>query len=280
MTRENTDGAKRITGDSETLFIPLYGKANMQSFGEILTDRKAQEIVSSVDYDFSRVEKNRYLNLYMGIRAAIFDRYAAQFIKAHPDALALHLGCGLDARIERVQEQAKLWVDLDLPEVIEVRRRYYQTRAGYRMLGSSVADLSWLDQIEYGGEPVLILAEGLTMYLSDEENRALFAAFAERFSYARYVFDAYSVSAARWSKRKNPVNRMGAVIRWGLDDPHEMESAADRVRHVETRYFSDREWVDRLTGSTRFWFRALYGGRFAKKLYRIYCYDIGAPSPA
>ncbi len=264
----------KLKNNSETLFIPLYGKANISKYGDILSDPKAKEIVAKVDYDFSQNEQNRFLDIYMGIRAAIIDGYARRFIEKHPDAVVIHLGCGLDSRIERIERAPKLWIDLDLPAVIELRRQFYSENGHYKMLAASATELGWIDDIDYHGEPVLVIAEGLTMYLSDEENRALFAAFRSHFSQTDYVFDAYSVSAVRYSKRKNPVNKMGAVIRWGLDEPELMESAAEGAKHVETKYFTGEEWESKLSGVTRFLFHVLYGNRLANKLYRIYYYQM------
>lgn len=263
-----------LKNNSETLFIPLYGKARVHQYGDILTDPKAQEIVSRVSYDFSKNQQNKFLDIYMGIRAAIMDQYARRFIGEHPDAIVLHLGCGLDARVERLQYSAKLWYDLDLPDVIEMRKRFYSENDHYRMIASSVTDLAWLDEIAYRGEPILVIAEGLTMYLTEEENRSLFAAFQNRFASVEYAFDAYSVSAVKWSRRKNPVNRMGAKIVWGLDDPTLMESSASGIKHVETKYFTGPEWEGKLSGSTRFWFHVFYGNQWANSLYRIYYYRI------
>ena len=103
-----------LTAESETLYIPLYGKARMSREGKILSDKKAEEIVSSIDYDFSKTKISKYLSIYMGIRAAIIDDYTNKYLKANPSAIVLHLGCGLDSRIDRIVEKPHLWYDLDL----------------------------------------------------------------------------------------------------------------------------------------------------------------------
>lgn len=265
----------KLSGASQALFIPLLGKARVAQYGAILHDPKAAEIVAQVDYDFEKDgSQSRFLDIYMGIRAATLDGYAKEFIAAHPDGIVLHLGCGLDARVERVGAAPKLWVDVDLPDVIAVRRQFYREREGYRMLSASVTDPDWLEGLAWQDGPALVIAEGLTMYLTDEENKMLFQRFQRKFRHTEYVFDAYSVSAVRWSKRKNPVNKMGAVIRWGLDDPAQMEAVGPNIRHRETRYFTGKEWWQRLSGWTRFLFRVLYGNPWADSLYRIYAFEM------
>lgn len=266
-------GGPPLTGSSQALYIPLLGKARVSQYGDILQDAKAAEIVASVDYDFPKAQ-SRFLDIYMGIRAAILDQYARDFIAQHPDGVVLHLGCGLDSRVVRVGASPKLWVDVDLPDVMAVRRQFYQEGEGYRMVAASVTDPDWLEALDWGDAPALVIAEGLVMYFTDEENKALFRRLRQTFTQVDYVFDSYSRSAVRWSKRKNPVNKMGAVIRWGLDDPALMEGAAPGIRHMETRYFTDRVWSDKLSGFTKLMFRLLYGNAWANSLYRIYSFHM------
>ena len=180
-----------LTGNSETLFIPLAGKARVSRYGDILTDEKAREIMSKVGYDFSKNGQDRFLDIYMGIRAALLDRCAENFLKKYPNGAVLHLGCGLDARVLRVQHLTARWVDLDLPAVMDVRRQFYSETPGYQMVAADVTDLRWLDELEIPADtPVLAVAEGLTMYLTEEQNLALFREFSRKFRYTEYVFDA------------------------------------------------------------------------------------------
>ena len=266
---------KKLTKESETLFIPLYSKAEVHQYGDILKDEKAAEIVSSVDYDFDHAFKSRFLTIYMGIRAAILDEYVRTFIQTHEHAIIITLGCGLDARCLRVSGDYEQWYDLDLTDVISVRKNYYQEDERYHMIASSVLSFEWLNQIQISDQSfVLIVAEGLTMYLSEEENKALILALKQKFKRADYVFDAYSKSAVWWSKYKNPVNAMGAVIRWGLDDPNVFESLTAGIGCTAIRSFTEKQWSDKLSGLTKWAFRLFYANSWADKLYRIYYFQL------
>lgn len=191
-----------LTAESETLFIPLYSKAEMSREGRILSDKKSEEIVNNIDYDFSKNKTSKYLNIYMGIRAAIIDDYTNKYLKENPDAIVLHLGCGLDSRIDRIVKKPHLWYDLDFPDVIKVRKQFYFESENYRMIASSATDLEWLNYIESGDLPTLIIAEGLTMYLTEEGIKELFLAFKNKFHQADFIFDAYSLSSVKMSKYK------------------------------------------------------------------------------
>ena len=106
------------------------------------------------------------------MRAKAFDDWTSPFIDRHPDAIVLHLGCGLDSRVFRVDPPAAVsWFDVDLPEVIELRRRLYPARDdGYRLIGASVTDLGWLREMPRD-RPAMVVAEGLMPYLAARTRR-------------------------------------------------------------------------------------------------------------
>ena len=263
-----------LTAESQTLFIPLYSKAEMSREGKIFSDKKSEEIVNKVDYDFSKNKTSRYVNIYMGLRAVIIDDYTNDYLKKNPNAIVLYLGCGLDSRIDRISEKAHLWYDLDFPDVMKVRKQFYSESEKYLMISSSVTDLEWLNLIERGDLPTLIIAEGLTMYLTEEEIKKLFLAFKNKFQQAIFIFDAYSLTSVKMSRYKNPVNKMGATIRWGLDSPNIIEKYAVGIKHLETKYFTNDERIKQLSSFTGFMFKLLYSNNIVKNLYRIYVFKI------
>ena len=93
----------------------------------------------------------------------------------------LHLGCGLDSRAFRIDPTATVrWYDIDMPDVIEMRKKIYPERHDYRMIGTSVTDPQWLYQIP-ADHPVLLVAEGLVAYIAEEEVMKLFNRITEKF---------------------------------------------------------------------------------------------------
>lgn len=109
----------------------------------------------------------------MALRATQLDDWSADFLGRHPNAVVLHLGCGMDTRAFRLHPpQDVRWFDVDQPNVIELRRKLYNDRHGCRMVGSSVTDAGWLDETPTD-RPALIVAEGLFMYLHEPEVRTL-----------------------------------------------------------------------------------------------------------
>ena len=133
-----------------TNLVTLYLRAyESRSPRPILGDHAAAEAVERIDYDFKRVHRaavpwsNQYLVV---LRAKKLDDWSTDFLHRHPDAVVLHLGCGLDTRAMRIQPPPTVqWFDLDQPGVIELRRKLYDDTDTYHMIGSSVTDPEWLE---------------------------------------------------------------------------------------------------------------------------------------
>ena len=111
---------------SKTLYIPLYGKSFVSKRGIILKDPKAEEIWASEGFPLKGKSASKWLSFYMGMRAAVFDRWVKEQLAELSDAAVLHLGCGMDSRILRVGDESHSWYDIDFPEVIAERKKYYR----------------------------------------------------------------------------------------------------------------------------------------------------------
>ncbi|WP_245451719.1 class I SAM-dependent methyltransferase [Mesorhizobium waimense] len=113
-----------LTGARETLLLTLYGKAlESQLPHSLLEDHFADAAVRKIDYDFSRLKVDDNLGIGLAIRAKTLDIGVQDFLAKNPDAIVLHLGCGLDTRVFRVDPpQSVDWFDVDFPDVIALRR--------------------------------------------------------------------------------------------------------------------------------------------------------------
>lgn len=215
-----------------TNLVTLYLRAHeSRSRRPILGDHAAAEAVDRIDYDFKRIRRislpasNQYL---VALRAKQLDDWAADFLARHPDAVVLHLGCGLDGRAFRLAPPPSvLWFDIDQPVVIELRRRLYDDTDRYRMIGSSVTDPEWLDQIPTG-RPTLVVAEGLLMYLQETDVRQLLERLTDRFDSGEMLFDTLSPLAPRLSK----VFTKG-ITKWGIRDARDLQTWNPRLRFLE-----------------------------------------------
>ncbi len=224
----------RFTEEKETLLITLYCKAlHSRSPAPILRDPWAEEAIDRIDYDFGRLGVGESRALSIAVRARKFDLLASAFLADHPEATVLHVGCGMDSRVFRVDPPAGVhWFDVDDPEVVDLRRRLYPERAGYDTIGSSLADLDWLDRVPRE-RPALILAEGVTMYLTEEIVRALLSRLTQHFPSGQIALDAHSRQLVRWLARSGAgVRQTGAAFGWGIDDPQDIRKLEPRLELV------------------------------------------------
>lgn len=258
-----------MTNESKTLFIPLYGKAVMSKEG-FLKDPTAEKIVEAEAENFNNVDHSRKLAIYMAMRAKQYDEIVRNFIRHKPKPLIIQLGCGLDSRVNRVEHENVMWYDLDFPDVIELRKKYYNENELYTMIPSSVTDPAWLDSIAYNNENVLIIAEGLSMYLSENDMKNLMECFRSRFRKTTFIFDAYSPFAAKMSKYKNPINNVDAKIDFAMNKPEILET--DKIKCTLNSDIIQKKYVKKLTGIDKI--RFTFMGSAGKNMYRIFGYKI------
>lgn len=260
-----------LNNESKTLFIPLLGKALMSKEKVFLHDKKAEEIISKINYDFNSLKQSKYLSMYMSLRAMLIDKLCNKYILENSNTTIIHLGCGLDSRCLRVNQNYNKWYDLDYENVISIRKEYYEENSKYIMLGYSVTDYEWLEKIEYN-DNVLIVMEGLTMYLSEDEIHELLVNLNNKFNNIYLIFDAYTKKGVRLSKIKNPVNKMNAKIKYGIDDYNDFLLLNSNLEYVETHLIKKDN--NKLKGLKGFIFNNLYCGKLSKKLYKIYEFEL------
>ncbi|HEV7652675.1 MAG TPA: class I SAM-dependent methyltransferase [Actinophytocola sp.] len=219
-------------GITWTLLGTLYLRAWESRLPQpILGDHHAAEAVDRIDYDFATLAKrlwpqgNQFL---VALRAKRLDEWGADFLTRHPDATVLQLGCGLDSRMLRLAPPAGVrWFDLDVPKVVEVRRRLFAEPEGYHLIGASVTDPDWLGEVP-ADRPVLVIAEGLFPYLDSEQLRVLLHRLTDRFDTGELIFDA----VAPW------ITRVSKPFRWGTRDGREIERWNPRLRCLAREPFA------------------------------------------
>lgn len=252
---------------NKTLYIPLYGKACVSRLGIILKDVKAEEIWDREGFPLRGKAASKWLGYYMGMRSAVFDRWVTKMRKELPGAAVLHLGCGLDSRALRVGTGAGCWYDVDFPQVIRERERYYCSGEGYRMIGSDIRRHDWMEQV--AEKEAVVVMEGISMYLRREELEALLRELNARFGKVCILMDVYSGLAARMSRYKNPINQVGVTEVFGVDDPGELAKSTG-LSFLAEHEMTPEDLIEQLGKGERMVFRKLYAGKTANKLYRMY----------
>jgi len=237
-----------LSKEKETLLITLYGKAvDSRRPDSLLADRFADEAMGKIDYDFSRLKVDRDMAAGLAARARIMDDWVRDFLGRNADAVVLHLGCGLDTRVQRIDPPTGVdWFDIDYPEVVALWRRLYPAKSNHHLLPASVVELEWLDKIPKD-RPAMIVAEGLTPYLRPETGRRLFSALVERMPRGEIVCEVYSELGLKFVRNSPACKATGADLHWAVDDPRELERAAPGLRLLEDRSAYDAETAAHMT---------------------------------
>lgn len=223
-----------LTGVPETLLLPLYGRAEQTRAGNaILDDPFAVDIVDKLDYDFTAVAAacNPITNVSWIARARQFDALISRFAVAHPECAVVNIGAGLDTTFHRVDNGRMRWIDLDLPEVIAMRRELIPETDRSRCIACSMFDSQWLDELPNDGKPLFLVACGCFFYFTEEELAPFFRILHERLAGAELAFDTMSPRGAQEANKMIAHAEMGrAVIRWQTADARSLEAWDTGVR--------------------------------------------------
>lgn len=260
MAENNHKGDIKLTGAQETLLLTLLARArDTESTHPILNDTHAASVVNQVKdsgYNFSKRLRSglldRPVSSFISLRARILDLKTEEYLAAHPGpATVLHLACGLDSRSLRVrwQGEGRLWVDVDKQDVVELRRRVMNdptTGHGgeYRLLDPSITEEGWLENCGIPTDrPVLIIMEGLTMYLTTDEvyglMRQLTRYSSDRDVHGEMYFDAAGIITVQVANRLGTLQHFGTSLGWALRDHLELEKEVPGLKFQDGMGFSE-----------------------------------------
>jgi O-methyltransferase involved in polyketide biosynthesis len=208
------------------------------------------------------------------LRNRQFDRCTRDFLARCPEAVVVHIGCGLDSRFERVDDGKVEWYDLDLPQVIELRRELIGDESSrYHFLTYSAFDRAWLEIVSvHRPRPFLFLAEGVLMYFEEAQVKSLVLMLREHFPGAELVFDAFSPYLVRMNNLRISRTKIGARYNWGLKRGKDVEGWGDGITLLD-------EWFPFTRPEPRLahirWMRNI--PLFAK-IFGIFHYRLGEPA--
>ena len=202
----------------ETLLWNLYQRSlEARRADTVLPDPLGVELVERIDYRFERFGQS--FGQWQALRAKTFDLEVRRFLAAHPGGTVVALGEGLETGFWRVDNAAVRWVSVDLPEVVALRENLLPASPRLRSIGASVTDAAWAAEVD-ASAPVLLLAQGLLMYLERDDVDRVLRMCGERFPGSELVFDAVPVwlrdrSAAGKLEQREGYNP--PPWSWGID---------------------------------------------------------------
>ena len=257
----------------ETLVIPLYGrKMCSQLYPQIYRDETAIRLIDQVDYDFSALEAkagsamHRFGFLEVAMRQSDLAWEVRDYLKTHPNAAVVNLGCGLDDTGRACDNGTCKIYNLDFPDVIAVRDALLPAGQRETNIGCDLNDASWFPRIDASGGAVFFAA-GVFYYFLTEQIRTLICAMAAAFPGGRLVFDAANRLAVKlmlktWI-RQAKVQNVGAYFAV-TDAPAELSAWSEKLKVSSRSYMLGYRKLDDPSVSRFFRFLAKVGDGMMK----------------
>ena len=187
----------------ETLVIPLYSrKLCTELYPNLFQDETAVRLIDQIDYDFSETEKKshslmqRFGSLEVAMRQNDLAFEVLDYLKGHPNAAVVNLGCGLDSTGKACDNGNCKIYNLDFPDVIAVRNELLPAGDREQNIPCDLNDTAWFSKIDTTGGAIFF-ASGVFYYFLTEQVRALVQAMAGAFPGGLLVFDAANRTAVK-----------------------------------------------------------------------------------
>lgn len=255
---------------NKTLYIPLYGKAMVSRQKIILRDPAAERIWAEQEHNITLrgKSKSKWLCYNMAMRARIFDDWTNTMLLQNSGSLVLHIGCGLDSRCNRVNQNYHAWYDCDFPDVIEARKKYYEENERYHMIALNAADSEQIKSLPQS-DTAIIIFEGISMYLTNDELHNFFSALEQKYGHLHVLMDVYTMFGAKASKFKNPINDVGVTKVFGIDDIDGL-LAGLKTHCIKEHSLTPENLVNEIPPRDRRIFKMLFTGKLYRKIYRLF----------
>jgi len=229
---------------SQTLFIPLYMKAQQTNASDpFFHDSTAVKLISEANYDLSIFNKSVRSSLGCALRARYFDQKVANFIHRHSNPIIINLGCGLDARYQRVREltsKKAQFYNLDLPDVIKLRNDLLPESDENKNMAASIFETDWMNNLleKHPNGDFLLTVEGVLMYFEKEKVKSVLKNISNHFLGSEIVFDATNSWMVKHSSQHDTIKHTNAEFHLSLDEPKEIEKWSNNLHLLTTTYYS------------------------------------------
>lgn len=264
---ENDSDRDSLGDVQKTLLIPLYFRAKeTKRPNHLFEDRRAVEILPKIQCDFFGYDRAWALEADVVVRTVIFDDLVRQFIERYPNGQIINLGCGLDARFDRLDNGLIQWFDLDMPDSIALRQKFIQPSERNTFIDQSMFDTSWLDRCE-AEVPTLIVAEALFFYFERQRVEDLLIQLHHHFTTAELLFQSVSPGIVGRQESVPVLRETRAELRWGVRSGRELEGWYPGLQFIDEWSLVDHH-VDRWR-----WYRYARSfpwlGRYLREVMKI-----------
>lgn len=223
-----------INGIPETMLQTMYARAKeTKKKNAVIRDDKAVEIVEKLDYDFTLADKDYAMGAGVIARTILLDKMVSDYLDENSNGIVINLACGLDTRCYRNEGKYARWYNIDLPDTINVRKRFMEEHGpNVFQIAESAMSIEWTKQIEYTDESVLVIIEGLTMYLSEEDVKQIFALIREKFRSVTVLVETMNPFIVKNIKEKS-IDKSDAKFTWGIKNGKELAKILPPFSYVQ-----------------------------------------------
>lgn len=219
-----------LSGVPETMLQTIYARAKESQGRGAIHDAKAEEIIERLNYDFSLADKDSAMRSGVIARTIVLDRLTKAWLVSNPGAVVVNIACGLDTRCYRMEGFCH-WYNLDLPETMAVRESLLPERGMISQIAMSAMD-DWGNEIKEQNTPVLIIIEGLTMYLSEADVQRIFRVISRRFEKATVFAETMNPMIVKRFKEKS-IEGSNAKFSWGVKNGPALAALLPDFRFME-----------------------------------------------
>ena len=206
-----------------TMVQTLYARAKeTRKKNAKINDEIAVELVKKLDYDFSKADKDNAMTYGVIARTIVLDRMARQYLEKHANTVVVNIACGLDTRCYRMEGKYLRWYNGDLPEAMKIRKQFLTETGPVYQITKSAMDDSYVDDIDYHGENVLVIIEGLTMYLYEKDIKKMFSIIEKSFQEVTVMVETMSPFVVKHVKEKS-IEGSNAKFTWGVKNGKELQ---------------------------------------------------------
>lgn len=221
-----------LNGVPETMLQTLYARAaHSQTKKPRFVDAKAVELISMLNYDFSNAAHDSVMSSGVIARTILLDQMVGEFIRENPCGRVVNIACGLDTRFYRLDNGRIRWINLDLPETIDVRRRLLPEEGRVSTIACSAMDERWAREVGPFDGKTLVVIEGLLMYLMEADVRRILSIIERGFDDVVVIAETMSSFIMKHFREKS-IEATGARFTWGVRSGADVAALSPGLRWV------------------------------------------------
>lgn len=217
MNKKNT-----LKGLEDTLYIPLMARIYAsKKFPEFFYDEKALSLESFIPTN--EIKENSTECFYMAsvCRQYTIDKKIRRFIETKDLSNVVFLGAGLETAYNRIGNKTVNFYQVDLPDVIEVRRSLLGEAENECLISGDMFSLDWIKEVDIS-LPTLLVVSGVYQYFKEEKILSMISDMKDRITNGELVFDATNSAGLKLAnKYVKKTGNKDAQMHFSIDDPIE-----------------------------------------------------------